>query len=293
MRFYAYKLSENHCDRFNSILNKIHNQKCAGFNETLRKVNGAPIRFEYIEYLDDYWIIDLSRKVISGAHGDASDIEPMVPIKFQSGHYPSQATAILLHPESGFVIMQSQQSCVTKSALSTYLHYLEGKENRERIEFLIVKDEETMSKYGRMNKAKKLRFKVFAPVISRAAEMDPAVSSITGLNNISKDAHGKDIEITISNKDKSWLNIGFVKTCSNLLKEIHSDEPDMVSRLEVSGKESDEQRKTQVLDLLRLRLFRDFNNLKLDENHVYKRDDRIECLQKCYHEWEDFKHQNK
>jgi len=281
MKIHAYKVESVSGSRpLEEVLRQIEGEQ--SLRERIRLINQVELRAESVSHQDGLWLMDFVRIRTSHGPGRVGRDSEVEGFEFDEEEGFGEETAALYDPDSGYILVQYNHFGVRAGAIADYLSAYDGTENN-LYTFKPKYDEDVERRLLNHGITRKISFCLD---VTRMSEQDrqrgrPLSEAIDyGRQN------GADkirIEISVQGERHRSLAQGALDSLA-ALRSIIGQNPDAVTKLEVSGKESQDS-VTEVLDLIAHRLSIEFTDLVLGVDLRYPRDERWRALIRAKNGW--------
>lgn len=262
------------------VLLQIENEH--SLRERIRLINQVELRAESIMRRDGLWLMDFVRIRTSHGPGRVGRDSEVEGFEFEDEQGFGEETAALYDPATGYILVQYNHFGVRAGAIADYLSAYDGAENN-LYTFKPKYDEDIERRLLNHGITRKISFCLD---VTRMSEQDrqrgrPLSEAIDyGRQN---GADKIKVEISVQGERNRSLAQGALDSLS-ALRSIIGQNPDAVTKLEVSGKENQDS-VTEVLDLIAHRLSVEFNDLVLGTDLRYPRDERWRALVRAKNGW--------
>lgn len=263
-----------------TVLSQIASEQ--SLERRIRIINRADIRADACELRNGYWFLDFVRfrQQGPGRVGRDSEIEGF---EFEEDQGFGEETGALFDPATGYILIQYNHYGVRAPSVADYFCAFDGIANNV-YSFVPKYDEDVERRLTTQGITRKISFGID---ISRMSQQD--LQRGRSLSEALEYGRGSGadkikIEISVQGERSRGLSSRALETIGSLLS-INSNNPDIVTSLEVSGKENAES-VTEVLDLIAHRLCIEFNDLHIGADLRYAREDRWARLQRARSAWE-------
>lgn len=281
MKVHAYKVEFNDGSRpLEEVLREIENEQ--SLRERIRLINQVEVRADFIEQQNGLWLMDFVRIRSSHGPGKVGRDSEVEGFEFDEEEGFGEETAALYDPESGYILVQYNHFGVRAGAIADYLSAYDGAENN-LYTFKPKYDEDVERRLLNHGITRRISFSLD---VTRMSDQDrqrgrPLSEAIEyGRQN---GADKIKVEILVQGERSRSLAQGALDSLS-ALRSIIGQNPDAVTKLEVSGKENQDS-VTEVLDLIAHRLSIEFNDLVLGADLRYPRNERWRALIRAKNGW--------
>lgn len=281
MKVHAYKVESIDGSRpLEEVLQRIEDEQ--SLRERIRLINRVELRAESVVQQDGLWLMDFVRIRTSHGPGKVGRNSGVEGFAFEEEEGFGEETAALYDPASGYLLIQYNHFGVRAGAIADYLSAYDGIENNLYI-FKPKYDQDVERRLLNHGITRKISFCLD---VTRMSEQDrqrgrPLSEAIDyGRRN---GADKIKIEISVQGERNRSLAQSAIENLS-ALRAILGENPDAVTKLEVSGKE-DQDSVTEVLDLIAHRLSVEFNDLTLGADLRYAREQRWPALIRAKNGW--------
>lgn len=252
--------------------------------ERIRRVGQTELRAEsIIKHDEGFWLIDFVRIRTNHGPGKVGRDTEIEGFEFDEDEGFGEETAALYDPKSGYILIQYNHFGVRAGAIADYLSaYDESKTNLYTFKPKYDDDIER-----RLHNQRITRKMIVGLDISKMSAQDrqrgrPLTEAIEYGRNI--DGDKIKLEVSVKRESKGGLIRERVNECLTALSGILGQNPEAVTKLEVTGKE-DADSITEVLDLVGHRLFVEFNDLKIGNDLRFPRSERWSALERARSDW--------
>lgn len=245
-------------------------------------INQVELRAESIAQQDGLWLMDFVRIRTSHGPGKVGRDSEVEGFEFEEEEGFGEETAALYDPTTGYILIQYNHFGVRAGAIADYFSAYDGTENN-LYTFKPKYDEDVERRLLNHGITRKISFCLD---VTRMSEQDrqrgrPLSEAIDyGRQN---GADKIKVEISVQGERNRSLAQGALDGLA-ALRSILGQNPDAVTKLEVSGKENQDS-VTEVLDLIAHRLSVEFNDLVLGADLRYPRDERWRALTRAKNGW--------
>ncbi|MFC7433922.1 DUF6731 family protein [Hydrogenophaga bisanensis] len=281
MKVHAYKVEfADGSQPLEEVLQQIENEQ--SLRERIRLINQVELRVESITQLDGLWLMDFVRIRTSHGPGKVGRDSEVEGFEFEEEEGFGEETAALYDPTTGYILIQYNHFGVRGGAIADYFSAYDGTENN-LYTFKPKYDEDVERRLINHGITRKISFCLD---VTRMSEQDrqrgrPLSEAIDyGRQN---GADKIKVEISVHGERNRSLAQGALDGLA-ALRSILGQNPDAVTKLEVSGKENQDS-VTEVLDLIAHRLSVEFNDLVLGADLRYPRDERWRALIRAKNGW--------
>lgn len=281
MKVHAYKVEfTDGSQPLEEVLQQIENEQ--SLRERIRLINQVELRAESITQQDGLWLMDFVRIRTSHGPGKVGRDSEVEGFEFQEEEGFGEETAALYDPTTGYMLIQYNHFGVRAGAIADYFSAYDGTENN-LYTFKPKYDEDVERRLLNHGITRKISFCLD---VTRMSEQDrqrgrPLSEAIDyGRQN---GADKIKVEISVQGERNRSLAQGALDGLT-ALRSILGQNPDAVTKLEVSGKENQDS-VTEVLDLIAHRLSVEFNDLVLGADLRYPRDERWRALTRAKNGW--------
>lgn len=282
MKVHAFKV--NRIDGSNTLENILAMISAeTNLRERIRMVNRTEVRVETVEKRKGLWLIDFIK--IRTDHGPGRvgrDVE-IEGFDFDDDEGFGEETAALYDSSSGYILIQYNHHGVRAGVIADYLSAYDGTAANV-YEFKPKYDDDVERRLLQQGITKKVVFTIDVTKMSAGDRktglpLSEAISFGRGSG-----ADKIKVEISVSGTDKQRGLKERARNSVNSLLEIVGQNPDAVTKLEVSGKE-DRDSVTEVLDLIAHRLSVQINDLPTDAGLRFPREERWKALIRAKNGW--------
>jgi hypothetical protein len=281
MKVHAYKVEfTDGSQPLEEVLQQIENEQ--SLRERIRLINQVELRAESITQQDGLWLMDFVRIRTSHGPGKVGRDSEVEGFEFEEEEGFGEETAALYDPTTGYMLIQYNHFGVRAGAIADYFSAYDGTENN-LYTFKPKYDEDVERRLLNHGITRKISFCLD---VTRMSEQDrqrgrPLSEAIDyGRQN---GADKIKVEISVQGERNRSLAQGALDGLT-ALRSILGQNPDAVTKLEVSGKENQDS-VTEVLDLIAHRLSVEFNDLVLGADLRYPRDERWRALTRAKNGW--------
>lgn len=281
MKVHAYKVEfTDGSQPLEEVLQQIENEQ--SLRERIRLINQVELRAESITQQDGLWLMDFVRIRTSHGPGKVGRDSEVEGFEFEEEEGFGEETAALYDPTTGYMLIQYNHFGVRAGAIADYFSAYDGTENN-LYTFKPKYDEDVERRLLNHGITRKISFCLD---VTRMSEQDrqrgrPLSEAIDyGRQN---GADKIKVEISVQGERNRSLAQGALDGLT-ALRSILRQNPDAVTKLEVSGKENQDS-VTEVLDLIAHRLSVEFNDLVLGADLRYPRDERWRALTRAKNGW--------
>lgn len=281
MKVHAYKVEfTDGSQPLEEVLQQIENEQ--SLRGRIRLINQVELRAESITQQDGLWLMDFVRIRTSHGPGKVGRDSEVEGFEFEEEEGFGEETAALYDPTTGYILIQYNHFGVRAGAIADYFSAYDGSENN-LYTFKPKYDEDVERRLLNHGITRKISFCLD---VTRMSEQDrqrgrPLSEAIDyGRQN---GADKIKVEISVQGARNRSLAQGALDGLT-ALRSILGQNPDAVTKLEVSGKENQDS-VTEVLDLIAHRLSVEFNDLALGADLRYPRDERWRALTRAKNGW--------
>lgn len=225
-----------------------------------------------------YWLLNFS-KLRDYSPGKGSTKGTTQPIPYGPGEGPSEETAVLFQPSTGFVAIQYNHYGLRSDSIAEYLSVFDGT-SQNNFEFNIQLKNTAQARLATKNIFTKLQVKVAPSSITNAYRQNNA--SLMAALDATSSTNPDTLELTLraNRKNPNGLNIkSWLKSLQNLVQGGAT-----AQRVVVSGKDSVNS-KVDVINLIEEKESIDYSKVKLDQGKRLDMTDRWLHLEKSYIKW--------
>lgn len=248
----------------------------------IRVINKSEIRVESIEKRNGLWYIDFVRIRTDHGPGSVTRNNPIQGFNIDEDGGFGEETAALYDPNSGYMIIQYNHFGVRAGVIAEYF----SQYDKDMVNIYTLKpkfDEDVERRLMNKTITKKLAFTIdVSRMTARDRQEGQALSDALAYGH-NTGADKLKIEISVSGDKGRSLGELASDGLANL-KGLLGNNPDVVSKLEVSGKD-DRDSATEVLDLIGQRLSLEFKNLPVGKDLRYPKDERWDALLRSKNSW--------
>mgnify|MGYP000048732862 CR=1 FL=1 len=281
MKVHAYKVEAVDGSRMlEEVLLQIENEQ--SLRERIRLINQVELRAESVSQQNGLWLMDFVRIRTSNGPGKVGRDSEVEGFEFDEEEGFGEETAALYDPSSGYILVEYNHFGVRAGAIADYLSAYDGTEI-SLYTFKPKYDEDVERRLLNHGITRKISFCLD---ITRMSEQDRqrgrALSEAIDYGR----QNGADkikVEISVQGERQRSLAQNALDGLS-ALRSILGQNPDAITKLEVSGKENQDS-VTEVLDLIAHRLSIEFNDLVLGADLRYPRDERWKALVRAKNGW--------
>jgi hypothetical protein len=281
MKIHAYKVDSFDGSRtLQDVLLQIESEP--SLRERIRLINQVELRAESVSQKDGLWLMDFVRIRTSNGPGKVGRDSEVEGFEFDEEEGFGEETAALYDPASGYILVEYNHFGVRAGAIADYLSAYDGTET-SLYTFKPKYDEDVERRLLNHGITRKISFCLD---ITRMSEQDRqrgrALSEAIDYGR----QNGADkikVEISVQGERQRSLAKNALDGLS-ALRSILGQNPDAITKLEVSGKENQDS-VTEVLDLIAHRLSIEFNDLVLGADLRYPRDQRWRALVRAKNGW--------
>jgi hypothetical protein len=281
MKIHAYKVDSFDGSRtLQDVLLQIESEP--SLRERIRLINQVELRAESVSQKDGLWLMDFVRIRTSNGPGKVGRDSEVEGFEFDEEEGFGEETAALYDPASGYILVEYNHFGVRAGAIADYLSAYDGTET-SLYTFKPKYDEDVERRLLNHGITRKISFCLD---ITRMSEQDRqrgrALSEAIDYGR----QNGADkikVEISVQGERQRSLAKNALDGLS-ALRSILGQNPDAITKLEVSGKENQDS-VTEVLDLIAHRLSIEFNDLVLGADLRYPRDERWRALVRAKNGW--------
>jgi hypothetical protein len=249
--------------------------------------DGKQIRAEIVELPTagkPYWLLDFTRLRFEHGPGRASANRPIQGFALQRGEGFGEETAVLYHPRSRSLVLQTNQFGVRQGALEDYFSMIIA---QPPVGYRIapVLDPTVAAKLVNADRFTRFTLKVVAGNISQQMRRNNV--SLNRALEIGDQFHAPEVEITLGvGHSRTSLSTGAVRSFIELAKRLIRERGDSVLQAEVQGRNSaDPESKSEVLDLITPTLREEFADLELGGDLRFTRESRFRALERAFTGW--------
>jgi len=281
MKIHAYKVDSFDGSRtLQDVLLQIESEP--SLRERIRLINQVELRAESVSQKNGLWLMDFVRIRTSNGPGKVGRDSEVEGFEFDEEEGFGEETAALYDPASGYILVEYNHFGVRAGAIADYLSAYDGTET-SLYTFKPKYDEDVERRLLNHGITRKISFCLD---ITRMSEQDRqrgrALSEAIDYGR----QNGADkikVEISVQGERQRSLAKNALDGLS-ALRSILGQNPDAITKLEVSGKENQDS-VTEVLDLIAHRLSIEFNDLVLGADLRYPRDERWRALVRAKNGW--------
>jgi hypothetical protein len=281
LKIHAYKVDSFDGSRtLQDVLLQIESEP--SLRERIRLINQVELRAESVSQKDGLWLMDFVRIRTSNGPGKVGRDSEVEGFEFDEEEGFGEETAALYDPASGYILVEYNHFGVRAGAIADYLSAYDGTET-SLYTFKPKYDEDVERRLLNHGITRKISFCLD---ITRMSEQDRqrgrALSEAIDYGR----QNGADkikVEISVQGERQRSLAKNALDGLS-ALRSILGQNPDAITKLEVSGKENQDS-VTEVLDLIAHRLSIEFNDLVLGADLRYPRDERWRALVRAKNGW--------
>lgn len=281
MKIHAYKVEYYEGSRpLEVILQQIEREQ--SLRERIRLINQIELRAEFISEQGGLWLMDFVRIRTTHGPGRVGRDSEVEGFEFEDEEGFGEETAALYDPASGYFLVQYNHFGVRAGAIADYLSAYDGTENN-LYTFKPRYDEDVERRLLNQGITRKISFcldvtRMSAQDRQRGRPLSEAIEY--GRQN---GADKIKVEISVQGERHRSLTQNALESLS-ALRSILGQNPDAVTKLEVSGKDNQDS-VTEVLDLIAHRLSVEFNDLVLGPDLRYPREERWRALTRAKNGW--------
>ena len=281
MKIHAYKVDSFDGSRtLQDVLLQIESEP--SLRERIRLINQVELRAKSVSQKNGLWLMDFVRIRTSNGPGKVGRDSEVEGFEFDEEEGFGEETAALYDPASGYILVEYNHFGVRAGAIADYLSAYDGTET-SLYTFKPKYDEDVERRLLNHGITRKISFCLD---ITRMSEQDRqrgrALSEAIDYGR----QNGADkikVEISVQGERQRSLAKNALDGLS-ALRSILGQNPDAITKLEVSGKENQDS-VTEVLDLIAHRLSIEFNDLVLGADLRYPRDERWRALVRAKNGW--------
>ncbi len=281
MKVHAYKVEAADGSRtLEEVLLQIESEQ--SLRERIRLINQVELRAESVSQQNGLWLMDFVRIRTSNGPGKVGRDSEVEGFEFDEEEGFGEETSALYDPASGYILVEYNHFGVRAGAIADYLSAYDGTEI-SLYTFKPKYDEDVERRLLNHGITRKISFCLD---ITRMSEQDRqrgrALSEAIDYGR----QNGADkikVEISVQGERQRSLAQNALDGLS-ALRSILGQNPDAITKLEVSGKENQDS-VTEVLDLIAHRLSIEFNDLVLGADLRYPRDERWKALVRAKSGW--------
>lgn len=249
--------------------------------QRIRKINDREMRLEHVSKNDKgLWHLDFGLLRFDNGPGRASKKTPVTDFDLKIGEGFGEETAAIYDPVSGYLALQYNHFGARVSAIAAYLSTLDEKPNS--YEFRLSLDDSAVARLKKKTIFTKIEMKVAPGKLSKAFK-ENNVSLYSALAAQQKEFGGDIVTVVVGLEKNSNKSLSIANKITSLLG-LASDEPDAVSTLQVSGKDS-QTASIDLVDLLEESRTTQFKDLPLSSGLRYPLSDRFNRLQRAFNGW--------
>lgn len=281
MKVHAFKVEKTESSvPLESVFSLVEGE--SSLRNRIRVLGQAELRVEAVEKRNDLWLVDFVRIRTDHGPGRVGRDAEVEGFDFDDEEGFGEETAALYDPATGYMLVQYNHFGVRAAAISDYLSAFDA--SATNLYTLKPKyDEDVERRLLNQGITRKVAFTIDVSKMSAQDRQrgEPLAEAIsygrdTGADRIK-------VEILVNRERKDGLTEKALNGI-NSLRRIIGQNPDAVSKLEVSGKE-DRDSVTEVLDLIGQRLSSEFSDLKVGQDLRYPRDERWNALIRAKSGW--------
>lgn len=281
MKVHAFKVERtNESELLENVLRQIERQD--NLRGRIRTINQTELRAEVVEERDQIWLIDFVRIRTDHGPGRVSRDTEVEGFDFDEEEGFGEETGALFDPETGYILIQYNHFGVRAGVIADYLSAFNETVNN-LYTFKPKYDEDVERKLLNQDITRKVAFTID---VSRMSEQDRQRGQcLSEAISYGREVGADKIKVEISvSGDRSKGLAEKAREGISALRSILGQNPDAVTRLEVSGRENRDS-VTEVLDLIGHRLSVDFNDLRVGGDLRYPREERWQALIRAKNGW--------
>lgn len=227
-----------------------------------------------------YWLLNFS-KLRDYSPGKGSTKGTTQPIAYGQGEAPSEETAMLYQPSTGFVAIQYNHYGLRSDAIAEYLSIFDSSASNN-FEFNVQLKQTAQARLATKTIFTKLDIKVAPSSISSAYRQHNA-SLMAALDATGNSANPDTLSLTLTanKKNPNGLNIGgWLTSLQNLVLGGGG-----AQRVKVAGKDSINS-KVDIINLIEEKESINYDKVRLDQGLRLDMNDRWHHLEKSYTKWQ-------
>ena len=279
MKIHAFKVEKSDCSiPFKEVLQKVESEK--SLKERIRLINQTELRAESIEQRNGLWLIDFIRIRTDHGPGKVGRDSEVEGFKFGDEEGFGEETAALFDPDKEYILVQYNHSGVRAGSMADYFS---AYDTDNLYSFKPKYDEDVERRLINQGITRKIAFSLDITKMSeqdrlRGKSLSEAIEygRINGADKIK-------VEISVQGDRGRGLIEKSLETIISLQKIVWQN-PDAVTKLEVSGKENQDSI-TEVLDLIAHRLSVEINDIEVGPDLRYSKRDRWDALERARNGW--------
>lgn len=289
MKVHAFRVaSKEGSTPLEDILQNILN--VAAPRDRIRIINTVEVRAETITQQAiagraPVWLLDCVRIRTDHGPGRVGRDSEMEGFEFTADEGFGHETAALFDPTNHHLLVQYNHTGVRANTIADYLSAFIGGGTSNLYSLIPKCDPGVEERLTRKGITRRLKFTVdISKMSAQDRERGIAVSEAL---DFGRNLDGDKIKLEICASGDRGRSLG-ERALQVLegLKSMAGQNPDVVTKLEVAGKE-DKDDALEVLDLIRHRLAREFTDLKTGRDLRYSRADRFNALLRAHVGWTD------
>ncbi|MES9874195.1 MAG: DUF6731 family protein [Candidatus Sedimenticola sp. 6PFRAG7] len=282
MKIHAFKVekTEDSAD-LESVLILIEREQ--NLRDRIRLISQIELRAESVAQHEGIWMIDFVRIRTDHGPGRVGRDSEVEGFEFDDEEGFGEETAALFDPKSGYILIQYNHFGVRAGAIADYLSAYDGSVNN-LYTFKPKYDEDVERRLLNQGLTRKVAFTL--DVGRMSAQDRQRGEALSEAISYGRESGADKIKVEISvTGDRKRALADKARDGITQLRSILGQNPDAVTKLEVSGKE-DRDAVTEVLDLIGHRLSAEFNDLRLGSDLRYPRTERWRALQRAKNGWQ-------
>lgn len=227
-----------------------------------------------------YWLLNFS-KLRDYSPGKGSTKGTTQPIVYGQGEGPSEETAMLYQPSTGFVAIQYNHYGLRSDAIAEYLSIFDGT-SQNNFEFNVQLKNTAQARLATKNIFTKLQVKVAPSSITPAYRQNNTafMAALDATSSTNPDT--LELTLTANRKNSNGLDIkNWLKSLQNLVQGGAT-----AQRVVVSGKDSINS-KVDVINLIEEKESIDYSKVELDLGKRLDLADRWLHLEKSFAKWKN------
>lgn len=281
MKIHAFKVDlTTDSALLENLLSQIEGE--VNLRDRIRFIGQTELRVEALEQRDQIWLLDFVRIRTDHGPGRVSRDSEVEGFDFDDEEGFGEETSALYDPATGYILVQYNHFGVRAGIIADYLSAFDGS-TTNLYTFKPKYDEDVERKLLDQDITRKVSFTID---ISRMSDQDRqrgrALSeAITYGREVGADK--VKVEISVSGEKSKGL-ANKARDGISALRGIIGQNPEAVTRLEVSGRENRDSI-TETLDLIGHRLSVEFNDLQVGADLRYPREERWQALIRAKNGW--------
>jgi len=248
--------------------------------------HGTDVRLDEFQEDGGLLFMDFSRYRWSRGPGLGSYDGPVrpVPLDRQKEETFVEQTAALYDPAAAHFVVEYNHFGVRAARMAEYLSCIDDEpDNQYTLEPRF--DPDVDKRLQRKAVFRRLTFRIDTDSLSTPTGGGAVTQAVDNFSNFG----AKTLEVSLSmghaSRDRGMTGAK-VRKAIDWLRNTHKVEEDAIKKIEVSGRDPDDE--TDTIDLLAERLHFDFTDLSLDESRRYPVAERWDALRRAHRGWKRY-----